>query len=925
MDIQEILIKSTVRISGPNLFNHGTGFFIDEETILTCYHCIEDFNHSRIPIYFNNGIYREAIYFESQLSEEKDVALLKIDIKSKYAVVLQDGISPNNSAILFGYSDDNPNGSSVGLECEGLSYNEKGYKLIKFRNGNIRKGHSGSPILNLETGAVVGITKETNHPNHPSGGYGIPLRDILECYPEVIKLNIQYNLNNNLWNSLNRTQKKGLGVYNQTITDGHFELFSTGIKIDEIFIQPNYKIISYQKNDILQELSKSGDIIEDSLRILNKLKFLFILGSFGTGKSILSKMIQRKLITDGQKTLFFRCSDVSLIKNYSDFYNLIIDLKANNQPLFCFFDGYDELNLLGNDNLEIIGNFLKNLIRLSKEPEIYVSLNSRNIHKKEDEVYLSISLQFNELRDICIEYIVLDEYTNDQIRDYLDAFSNAMAKRKKEHRLYLKDIKRLHKNLKKACYNPLFLYSLESAFYEKGIEEFSELYDIYESFVQKTILGKFSDDKNPDNQAILEIREKYKIFLRKLASEILIRNRRIEFDREQIYEFYLDKNEKSYYIENAKISNEIQQIAAEILSKDLLNNISQQRLRENVLTCYFLDSNGSFWRIKDNNLLFFLVAEGYYERLSLVLNKYIYYSFGDRSEEDISEHEFYNELYESFKFEKRIPLHPLTIEFLFQKIDRLTEDKKEFLWSFIKSLIDNEQILNISAENIKKLDIAKVNIDIILLLIFKRINTAGYDEINLIYFFKRYYWFISAAKIVDRNYLYLAQRFFKASNIKGVELRRINFDGYNFDYSKLKNIHFIQDKFHEVRMNFCELDRTIFTLCDLKSVEFSGFKGNVQFKNCIIEKLYVKNAISSQEKISSLTFKNCQIKHLEIHSEEKNVSHTIDIKFVGSDINALIVDNTLFRNFILRNCMHSELNLNDQHIKHFDRINCQTR
>ena len=66
-----MLIKSTVRISGPNLFKHGTGYFIDEETILTCYHCIEEFNHSRIPIYFNNGISGEAVYFESQLSEEK--------------------------------------------------------------------------------------------------------------------------------------------------------------------------------------------------------------------------------------------------------------------------------------------------------------------------------------------------------------------------------------------------------------------------------------------------------------------------------------------------------------------------------------------------------------------------------------------------------------------------------------------------------------------------------------------------------------------------------------------------------------------------------------------------------------------------------------------------------------------------------------
>jgi len=912
MDLESLLIKSTVKIGSPNLFTYGTGYYIDEETILTCFHCIKEYNSSKIPIISNNISY-EAFYLDSSMSEEYDVAILKTEKRNKHAVLLQDGIEPNHSVSIFGYSDDNPNGASVGLECEGLSFDEKNNPLIKFRNGNIRRGHSGSPIFNVNTGTIVGMIRETSHPNYPIGGYGIPLSIIQECYPDIYKININYNLKNNFWQSLNKTYKTGIGIYDKTITNGHFEMFHTDIDIDEIFIQPNYKLYRHNLEEPI-ELSKTDSVIKDALRILKEIKFLLILGAFGTGKTVLSKKIQKQLIKDGFRTIFLQCSDVSLISDYCQFYNLIAHLKPNNAPLYCFFDGYDELNLLSKDKLEIIGSFLKNLIQLSKAHDIFVIMNSRNIHKQEEDVYLSIGLQFEELKNQNIEYVVLEEYLNNQISDYLDAYSNAMAKRKKEHRLYLPDIKNLHKNLKAACYNPLFLYCLESAFYEKGAEQFTELYDIYDIFVQKTIFGKFSDDKNPENPSIKEIRNKYKYFLRKLASETLIRNRKVEFDKEQIYEFYLDKNDKSYYLENSKISHEIQDIATEILSDDIIKNISKERLRENVLSCYFLDCNEYNWRIKDNNLLFFLVAEGYYEKLSITLKNYINYAKSNVSEEN--ESEFYTQLYDSFKFEQKIPLHPLSIEFLFQKIDKLSKERKEYLWSFIRTLIDKKEILNISEANIRKLDINKLNIDIILLLIFKRINTARYDEIELIYFFKRYYWFISAAKIIDRNYLYLAQRFFKQSNIKGVELRRINFDGYNFDFSKLKNIHFIQDKFHDVRMNNCELDKVKFTLCDLKNFEFYGFSGNVLFSNCIIEKLYVKTP-RSEDVISSLKFKNCQIKWIEFHSEEKNISKTISIEFITSDIKTLVVDNILFEDFIVKNCICDDYSINQQYVKNF--------
>lgn len=187
-------------------------------------------------------------------------------------------------------------------------------------------------------------------------------------------------------------------------------------------------------------------------------------------------------------------------------------------------------------------------------------------------------------------------------------------------------------------------------------------------------------------------------------------------------------------------------------------NINTSRLKENILTCYFLDCYNGAWRFKDNNLLFFLIAEIYYEKLNLISKEYNDYSITNDDINGGNKYIISNTLYESLQIEKSIPLHPLSIEFLFQKINKITPEKKKIIWNFLFSLIENGFILQINEKNLQKLDIEKLNIDILLLLIFKHINTGNYEDINIIYFFKRYNWFISAAKIIDKKYLFFGAK-----------------------------------------------------------------------------------------------------------------------------------------------------------------------
>ena len=263
------------------------------------------------------------------------------------------------------------------------------------------------------------------------------------------------------------------------------------------------------------------------------------------------------------------------------------------------------------------------------------------------------------------------------------------------------------------------------------------------------------------------------------------------------------------------------------------------------------------------------------------------------------------------KVERGIPLHPLSIEFLLQKIDKVTSEKKKTIWNLLFYLIQNSFILQINEINLQKLDVNRLNIEILFILIFKHINTGNYEDINLPYFFKRYSWFISAAKIIDNNYLFLAQRFFKNSSISGVELRRINFDGYNFDCSIFSKLKFIQAKFYDVRMNKCIFKNIEFILCDFLNISFESARGDILFSNCTVEKLYLKNPESEHE-LSTFIFKNCQIKWLEVDSNEKNHSHTINLKFISSDINTLIIKQIIIQDLSFSNCIIRNIKLNDR-------------
>lgn len=152
LSAKEIYAKSvsaTVQINT----NHGlgTGFFIDNGTIITNYHVIEE--ASSISVHMRNGENFDVSYILGY-SKELDIAILRIPTTNDILKSNQHGITVGETVYTIGSSLGLTDTFSDGIvtnslrELEGITYIQT--------NAAMSKGNSGGPLLNAY-GEVIGI------------------------------------------------------------------------------------------------------------------------------------------------------------------------------------------------------------------------------------------------------------------------------------------------------------------------------------------------------------------------------------------------------------------------------------------------------------------------------------------------------------------------------------------------------------------------------------------------------------------------------------------------------------------------------------------------------------------------------------------------------------------------------------------------
>jgi Trypsin-like peptidase domain len=185
----------------------GTGFFVTAKDLVTCRHVISE--AMSIEVRDRHGE-RHSVAASPVIGAEFDLAWLTVDGSVTSAPpALLGGIADVGGALYsFGYPENNP-GEPATFEVEGLTADVP--PRVKFKDGQVKPGMSGSPALNMRTGAVCAVLVSTRGKHSSLGGYAIPVATILSApgFRELGALNAAAHAADRRWvNALTAEQKK---------------------------------------------------------------------------------------------------------------------------------------------------------------------------------------------------------------------------------------------------------------------------------------------------------------------------------------------------------------------------------------------------------------------------------------------------------------------------------------------------------------------------------------------------------------------------------------------------------------------------------------------------------------------------------------------------------------------------------------------
>lgn len=583
------------------------------------------------------------------------------------------------------------------------------------------------------------------------------------------------------------------------------------------------------------------------------------------------KKIQLEYIEKGYDTIYINCSDLEFSLDPNNFQLKFRERILSGFNTLVVFDGFDELNFLNKGKKEAIPLILANILWLKDfTSNIRVLINSREVGKRNNthaiaEIFESF---YEKIRsDIGEDPLVIKigYFENNQIDCFLNNW-NEINKDKINVGLSSQKLRNV-KTLKAACRNPLLLMWINITAQEKGWEEVKNFYSIYESFIDNTIKGKF----NSTHRGIKEIREEYKLFLQFIAKEISYYHKDKLFKRRKIYDFNID-DEDVYAVETPTLN--IDSIIEKTIDKKKLEEISEDKLKENLLMCYFLDFKDNKWRFKDNNIVYFLLSEILMNELTLFVNKYNIYV----KENNPDIHTLVYDDYTRFKT-AIAPVNQISLDYILVKLKKEeSASLKNEVFDLIKYLFSNKVLFNIDERWLREFDEKRMNADVLLSLIFVQIINTDYKSYELGYFFKRLSWIISAAKKININYYYLIKRFYNNAIIKNIELRRINLTEFNFKNSIFNNVKFIQCKLFQTILENVKYEGEFF-LCDFNNPIMKNNSGKYIFNNCNFSSISIKNP-----QRATFIFNNCRINNISFNGS----AYDINIEFIrtnAEDIN----------------------------------------
>jgi eukaryotic-like serine/threonine-protein kinase len=307
-DLYELLRKSTVRVSIPDKAGHGTGFFVAPGLVLTCAHVVKaaQSNTSSVEVYWNSQTHTAHV---TTCQSNPDLAVLHVDL-TDHPCALLDEEAPRSRDPLqsYGYPDNYPEGDTLTAQYEGLTQDK--LPLLKFKEGQVRPGLSGGPLLNERTGKVCGIIQRSRDRESNLGGRAIPVATVFKVLPELVAQQQQFHLQDRHWTEClpkqsasirkDKSRQRMLERVRSFWITGLLEQSLHGAALITLGLHEQPEMVANPWHLVMQESDQPAHPLPPGTPITQVYdkasKELLILGAPGSGKTTLLLELTRDLL-----------------------------------------------------------------------------------------------------------------------------------------------------------------------------------------------------------------------------------------------------------------------------------------------------------------------------------------------------------------------------------------------------------------------------------------------------------------------------------------------------------------------------------------------------------------------------------------------------------------------------------------------------
>ena len=183
----------------------SSGFVVAPGMVLTAAHTLDDSAGAPGRITMRGADGQGTVPGEIRLAPQYDLALVRIDPASRACVLFGGAVNVGDRVWMQGFVK-KPGGQRLNpvlAVSEGEAVDElpsgRSLTLVKFKDGQVLPGMSGGPLLNLESSLVCGMVVRTRDERSALGGLAVPVRFILNAFPEIAPAQAAYHRENPAW------------------------------------------------------------------------------------------------------------------------------------------------------------------------------------------------------------------------------------------------------------------------------------------------------------------------------------------------------------------------------------------------------------------------------------------------------------------------------------------------------------------------------------------------------------------------------------------------------------------------------------------------------------------------------------------------------------------------------------------------------